>query len=158
MNSSIVVVILAILISGFAQAQTQTQVQPTVQTSEERQFYIYTVAGLGRFTGGDSRFQIGGGAEVFLFKGLSAGGDFSHITGSDGTGLNNLSANATYHFLGRATSKKFDPFVSGGYSRFFASGAAGNAFNFGGGMNYWLSDRLGRRLTSVITRSEVGEG
>jgi hypothetical protein len=70
MNSSIVVVILAILISGFAQAQTQTQVQPTVQTSEERQFYIYTVAGLGRFTGGDSRFQIGGGPRFFYLRGF----------------------------------------------------------------------------------------
>jgi hypothetical protein len=147
MNRSIVVVMLAILFSGLAQAQTDAQVQPPPQTGEERQFHIYALAGLARATGGDSRFQMGGGAEYFVYKGLSAGGEYSRIKGSDGVGgSNNISLNGTYHFLGREKSKKFDPFAAGGYSRFFASGGGVNAVNLGGGMNYWLSEGLGLRF------------
>jgi hypothetical protein len=147
MNRSIVVVMLAILISGLAQAQTETQVQPQPQTGEERQFHIYVVAGLARATGGDSRFEMGGGAEYFVYKGLSASGEYARIKGSDTTGgSNNISLNGTYHFLGRGKSQKFDPFATGGYSRFFASGVGANAMNLGGGMNYWLSEGLGLRF------------
>src|SRR5919108_5877023 len=146
MNRLVVVVMLAILVSGLAQAQTETQVQPQPQTGEERQFLIYAVAGLARPSGGDSRFQMGGGAEYFVYKGLSAGGEYSRIKGSDTTGgSNNISLNGTYHFLGRDKSQKFDPFATGGYSRFFASGVGANAMNLGVGINSWLSDGFGLR-------------
>jgi hypothetical protein len=137
MNRSIIVIVLAILISGIAQAQTSAP-----QIEEERQFHIYAVAGLARPSGGGSNFQVGGGVEIFLLEGLSAGGEFSRII-ADGGGVNNLSANGTYHLMGQSRSKKFDPYVTGGYSRFFGSDGGTNALNFGGGVNYWLSEGLG---------------
>jgi WD40 repeat protein len=66
MSRSVVVVILAMLISGLAQAQTQNQVQPPTQTGEDRQFHIYGIAELGRLSGGDSRFQMGGGDRIVM--------------------------------------------------------------------------------------------
>jgi len=40
---------------------------------------------------------------------------------------------------------KADRFVTGGYTLMFRSGHL-NLFNFGGGLNYWLSCRLGARI------------
>ena len=142
MNRSIVVV-LVILLACITQAQAQTQ----TQTSEERPFQVFVLGGLGHTNGGGNRFQIGGGAEAFVFKGVAAGGEFSRILGSQGAGgLNSLSANGSFHFLTRGKFNRFDPFATGGYTRFFSSGTGVNAVNFGGGMNYWLSEGFGLRM------------
>jgi hypothetical protein len=37
------------------------------------------------------------------------------------------------------------PFITGGYSLLFGSGAA-HGLNFGGGVNWWMRDRLALRL------------
>jgi hypothetical protein len=148
MSKTAFAAVLAILISGLAQAQTQTQVQtrvlPLTQTSEERPFHVYALAGLGHSSGGSNQFQIGGGADAFVFNGVSIGGEFSHATGQ--AGFNLFSANGNFHFLTRDKFGRFDPFAGGGYSRFFASGVGANAANFGGGLNYWLSDGFGLRF------------
>jgi hypothetical protein len=145
MNKSTFVAVLAILISGIVQAQTktQTQYQPETQTSEERPFHVYALAGLGR-SSGSNLFQLGGGADALVVKGVSVGGEYSRATGQ--IGFNILSANGNFHFLNRGKLGRFDPFAGGGYSRFFASGGGANAANFGGGLNYWLSDGFGLRF------------
>jgi hypothetical protein len=59
-----------------------------------------------------------------------------------GGGLGLLSANGSYHF---ARQRKVSPFLTGGYSSVFGHGQR-NLVNFGGGMNYWLRERIGLRL------------
>jgi hypothetical protein len=60
MGKSTFVAVLAMLISGLAQAQTQTQTQyqPWTQTSEDRPFQIYALAGLGHSSGGPISFRL----------------------------------------------------------------------------------------------------
>jgi hypothetical protein len=137
MNKLPFVFALVILVSGLAQAQS---------TSEEQTVQVYGVAGLARPSGGPNQFQVGGGAEVFVAKGLSAGGEFSYVKASEGADTKLFSANGSYHFLGRAKGIKFDPFATGGFTRFFASGEGANALNFGGGFNYFLSEGFGLKV------------
>jgi hypothetical protein len=93
--------------------------------------------------GGDyvSRIGVGFGAEI----GYTA----PWRQFRDGIGIG--SVNGSYQF-GRAG--KVVPFVTGGYSLLFRS-ATENAFNFGGGVNWWFADRLGLKLE---LRDHVGTG
>jgi hypothetical protein len=91
--------------------------------------------------------QIGGGGELAIVKGVSAGVELSALGPTDGfaddvQGV--ASFNGYYHFVHDKTAR-FDPFVTAGYSLFFRRGTE-NLFNFGGGMNYWLTQHLGLRL------------
>jgi Outer membrane protein beta-barrel domain len=144
MGKSIFITVLMIAISGLSQAQGRTRVQP--QSDEERKLQVYALAGLADFSTGGNGFQIGGGVDAFVFKGFSVGGELSHI--SSGANQFLLSANGSYHFLNGSKANKFDPFATFGYSRLMNSGAIApdaNAVNFGGGVNYWLSDKFGLR-------------
>jgi hypothetical protein len=89
----------------------------------------------------------GGGGEGFLYKGLSLGADVAYIFPKDepATGIGMFSVNPGYHFYQLTASRKVVPFVTGGYSLGFRNGV-GNFFNYGGGVTYWFSERLGLRL------------
>jgi hypothetical protein len=67
---------------------------------------------------------------------------------SAGVGL--FSIGPTYQFLRRSGKSKLVPFVDGGYTLGFASGATpgntNNLINFGAGLNYWFHKRVGLRL------------
>jgi hypothetical protein len=154
MSKSIFIAVLVIVISGLAQAQGRTRVQP--QSDEERKLQGYVLAGLGDFSTGSNGFQIGGGVDAIVFKGFSVGGELSHIAAGSNQLL--LSANGSYHFLNGSKANKFDPFATFGYSRFLRSstvGADANAVNFGGGVNYWLSNKFGLRADF---RDHIGTG
>ncbi|HKX26929.1 MAG TPA: hypothetical protein VJ302_04470 [Blastocatellia bacterium] len=147
MGKSICVAVLMVLVSGLAQAQVR---RAQVSADEDRQFQLYVLAGLGHTTGAlnSNRFQIGGGADVLVYKGISLGGEYSRATAA-GTAVNGFdifSANGSYHFLNGAGSGRIDPFATGGYSRFSRAVVDSNAVNFGGGVNVWLSDKLGVRF------------
>ena len=91
--------------------------------------------------------QFGAGGEVILAKGIGLGAEVCAVGMrqyfSDSV-LGVFSPNGYYHFV-HGKDLKFDPFVTGGYTLMFRSGHA-NLFNFGGGLNYWFSNRLGVRL------------
>jgi hypothetical protein len=91
--------------------------------------------------------HIGGGGEGLLYKGLGVGGELGYWgpTKSFGDGVGLLSVNGSYHVLPRNSDRKVVPFVTAGYSLAFRSATA-NLFNFGGGINYWISKRVGLRL------------
>ena len=57
--------------------------------------------------------------------------------------LSLVSANLSYHFGGRRSEKKAVPFVAGGLS--IGNGRSGDG-NFGGGIQYWLHERVALRL------------
>ena len=117
------------------------------QTSKERKGWGYVFAGGGTVSdGGTSEplVNVGGGGEGIIGKGFGVGGEMGYFTvldrGSNGLGL--ASANVSYHFN---RSQKLVPFITGGGSVAFRSGAIGGG-NIGGGLHYWLSNNLGLRF------------
>jgi hypothetical protein len=90
-----------------------------------------------------STLHFGGGGAATWSSGLGFNAEIGYVSAlesiEEGTGL--LSAGALYQFR-RASRTR--PFVTGGYSLFFAnSDGHAHAFHFGGGVDHWLSDRVG---------------
>jgi hypothetical protein len=135
----ILVVMMVVLISAAANAQTG-----------DRRGWGYGFGGVGAAADGGATplLNFGGGGEALLGKGFAMGGEIGYMApmedGSRGLGL--LSANTSYHFGGRNKSKELVPFVTGGYALGFREGVAANGGNFGGGFQYWASDRVGLRV------------
>jgi len=110
--------------------------------------YVYAASGFA--TAGSEAsggMQFGGGGEGRIYKGLGAGADIGYLFAprsfKDGIGL--LSANGSYHFETSSSPRTVVPFVTGGYSLAFRSETA-NLYNFGGGIDYWFSQKTGVRL------------
>lgn len=120
------------------------------QKKEEKapgQGYLFAAPSAGISSGGTTGFfHFGGGGEVNLYKGLGIGAEIGYLSSyreiEEGVGV--FSLNGLYSFK-KDRRDKAVPFVSGGYSMFFREGHM-NAVNFGGGLNYWFSDKTGLRL------------
>ncbi len=89
--------------------------------------------------------HAGAGGELKVWKRLGAGAEVGALgpTADFSLALGVGSVNGYYHLL--ASDRKFDPFVTGGYSVFFRSGHM-NLGNFGGGANYWFAKHFGLRV------------
>ena len=116
------------------------------QTSDERKGWGYLFGGVGGRSGAGSDvvINVGGGGEGILGKGFGVGGEVGYLTNTrdTGSGVGLASVNLSYHFN---RAQKLVPFVSGGGSVAFRSGATGGG-NIGGGVHYWMSDNVGLRL------------
>jgi len=90
--------------------------------------------------------QFGGGGEKILWKGIGLGAELGAWgpTQNFSYALGVFSPNVSYHFIHDRT-RKFDPYVTGGYTLFFR-GATENLFNFGVGANYWFSHAVGMKF------------
>jgi hypothetical protein len=89
------------------------------------------------------------GGEWVIGKGFGVGGELGAVAAH---GFAMFSANGYYHLAAASHQRKFDPFVTGGYtlglrfqSLIFGGPANENLFNAGGGINFWLWRRLGLR-------------
>jgi hypothetical protein len=91
--------------------------------------------------------HTGGGGEGVFWRGISAGGDISAAYPfqclSCVIGVGNI--NGGFHYNAGRVDKKWEPFVTAGYSLFFRGGTA-NGFNYGGGVVYWFKPHVGLRL------------
>lgn len=108
--------------------------------------YAYVAPG-GISSGGETlrTYEVGGGVERLLDRGVGAGAELAGIVpgvgrARDAVGVASL--NGFYHFL---KDSRLDPFATAGYSLIFRDFTA-NAFNYGGGLDYWFRDDLGLRL------------
>jgi hypothetical protein len=107
-------------------------------------YYGYFTAGACQH--GYGIFGGGGGAEGFLWKGISVGVDASYQQFTDGWGFGLITPQFGYHFINRSKPVKWDPFVTiGGGVAIPGAGATGTG-NFGGGVTYWFKPRWGLRL------------
>jgi len=108
--------------------------------------------------------HVGGGGEGFFNRYIGAGAELGYLTPirswSDGVGT--LSPNVVARLRAKDSANKVEPFITGGYTLFFRSGAA-SGFNFGGGVNYWMKNHIGLRFevrdnvwTSYATIHYVG--
>jgi len=129
----VAILLMLIQLTGFA------------QSSNERRGWGYVFGGAGPSAGDFSKtyFQFGAGGEALVNKGLGVGAEIGYLAPfNSGSGIGLFSGNTSYHF---SRSSKLVPFVTGGYSAAFRSGAI-HGGNFGGGVHYWMTDHLGLRL------------
>jgi hypothetical protein len=116
------------------------------QGSTERKAWGYGFGGAGASSGDFSTgfFQFGAGGEGLVHKGFGLGAEIGYLAPfrASGDGLGLFSADASYHFN---RTSKLVPFVTGGYSAAFRSGAS-HGGNFGAGVHYWMKDRVGLRF------------
>jgi hypothetical protein len=132
-------VLIAVFVLGLFPASGMAQ-------SDAPRGWGYGFGAIGGTSGdfGRTMAQFGAGGEGLFFKGLGAGAEVSYVTRTDGgNAFGLLSTNLTYHFVKPGSSQKLVPFVTGGPSLTFRGAAGGN---FGGGVQYWMKDRLGLRL------------
>jgi hypothetical protein len=120
---------------------TEAQEKPR---SEAGQGYVF--AGFGAVNSEASTLHFGGGAEANLFKGLGLGVEVGYLGPWQclGEGIGVFSVDGQYTF-DTDHPHKVRPFLTGGYTLAFRYGHA-NAINFGGGVHYWFSRRVGLRL------------
>lgn len=112
------------------------------------QGYVFAAPGGVSFAGNTAAtFHAGIGGEGLVYKGLGLGGEIGYLfpTRQPGEGIGIASVNGSYHFTNEDRSRKVVPFVTAGYSRAFGQGGA-NLINYGGGVNWWMRERLGLRL------------
>ena len=95
---------------------------------------------------GTSAMHFGGGGEFDLYKGIGFAIDVGYMapTGELGSGIGILSPNGRYAFR-RSADSKLVPYVTAGYSLLFRTDTL-NAYNFGGGIDYWFANRYGLKV------------
>ncbi len=106
----------------------------------------YVFVGTGAANTEEGLLHFGGGGELNLYKGFGMGVELGYLSPmqSLGDGIGVFSLNAQYTF-NQDSANRVKPFLTGGYSLAFRSGTM-SALNFGGGVHYWFSDRIGLRL------------
>jgi hypothetical protein len=123
-------------------------VQLTSVAPARAQALGYGIAGPAGFSGffgsSASGFHAAGGAEM-LAGGLVGGAAEFGVLGNASSLLSVLSLNGVVHFT-HATTSRSSPFVTGGYSRFSSGDGSFKAWNFGGGVDFWMKQRAGLRV------------
>ncbi len=114
------------------------------------QGYLFGAIGKSAYTSRTAQVGAGIGFERLFGPGIGAGLDFQGY-GVDGRnesyGGIRFTANGSYHF--RDFALKLVPFATGGYTGDVACGSgcgSRSGFNFGGGVNYWITPNRGLRL------------
>ena len=123
----------------------------SAQSSGERRGWGYGFLALGGTAGDGSAFTFhyGGGGERLVYRGVGLGAELGNVTpiGEFGNNLGIFSANTSYNFGARDSSRKTIPFVTGGYSlKFRDDEDSGGGVNVGAGVQYWATNRVGLRL------------
>jgi len=108
----------------------------------------YATFGVGRCQHGYANYSFGGGADGFLWRGLTLGGDIGVYQFADDSGrpFGIGTLNVGYHFVDRRAPGKWEPFVAVGLLGVgFTGHGAGAAGFIGGGVNYWFKRHIGLR-------------
>ena len=123
------------------------------------QGYLFFAPGIGNIgpqSGNQLDIHVGGGGEGFIEKGFGVGAELGLVSAKNAgiyypsqTWFNQAiglgSANLSYHFVPSTIDRKFEPFVTGGYSLFFRHGTS-SGMNIGGGVNVWMNENVALRL------------
>lgn len=114
MKKIILAALLVMLAPGLSLAQ-----QPDQRASAESQGQRYWAEGyafFGRRSGTPGTNIGGAGGDVFIFKGLAAGGEVDTTIGNPDVKITISSADASYHFLCCRVNRRVEPFAGGGFS------------------------------------------
>ncbi len=94
---------------------------------------------------GEGLVQVGAGLERIFGRGITAGVEFGWTGNSDPyRRYTHVSLDGGYHVPTK--NRRFDPFVSGGFTMLVDWDGAVGMFNVGGGVTYWTRPRLGLRV------------
>jgi len=110
-------------------------VSATAQAPDSRwNAYAFLAPGTSTNVGsGRATIHIGGGAEGFIYQGLSLGAEIGPVIGWSAPGRTLFpyfyndcvhwlgSPNIAYHFLSNTADRTLDPFLTGGYTLFFGT-------------------------------------
>lgn len=124
---------------------------PAILRAAEGEPFRYKGSGYGFFTAGACQHSYalvgaGGGAEGFIWRGLTVGAEGGYQSFTDGGGWGALYFPVGYHAVDRNKHAKWDPFVSFAVGLFYGGGgSASAAAHFGGGGTYWFRKRVGVR-------------
>jgi hypothetical protein len=135
-----------LFLSTWAQAQSTTGASP-IDNAPVHHGQGYLFIGPGMYIGfvdSIAILHVGGGGEALVYEGLGLGAEAGAIGALQESrgGLGLFSVNGSYHL---SRQRKISPFLTGGYSSVSGNGQR-NLVNFGGGVNYWLRERMGLRL------------
>jgi hypothetical protein len=137
---------LVLFLSSAAHSQASSGTTSSEKSLLHRaQGYLFVAPGAYNGYGGTTAtLHIGGGGEAMVYQGLGVGAEVGAISAlqDSGGGLGLFSANGSYHF---SRQNKISPFLTGGYSFVFGNGSR-NLANFGGGINYWIREKIGLRI------------
>jgi len=133
---------IAILAACAAPVSAQDSAQPVKRYNGN----VYGYFTAGACNHGYGIFGGGGGAEGFVWKGISVGVDANYQQFTDGWGFGSLTPNFGYHFINRDKAVRWDPFVTIGAGPVFGSGGTSGTANLGGGATYWFKPRVGIRF------------
>jgi hypothetical protein len=86
---------------------------------------------------------LAAGGELVLGQTVGVGGEAGAVLSHSSFGY--LSLDGSVHILRNAAKGRFDPFITGGYTRAFAIFAGANGGNACAGFNYWFTHRFGIR-------------
>jgi hypothetical protein len=95
-------------------------VGPPAFGQTKNQYPLEGYAFFGRRTSTPGTNAVGGGLDVFIYKGLAAGADVSATVGNPDNSITIGSVNGSYHFQCCRADRKIEPFAGAGYS--FLSG------------------------------------
>lgn len=140
--------ITTIAVLGFYGLLAHPSMMAQDNPSPERRGWGYGFFSLGGESnrgGTTDMLHLGAGGEGLVYKGVGVGVELGYLTPLRAfrSGFGVLSTNGSYHFV--RPQSKWAPFVTGGYSLGFREDTV-NLVNFGGGVNYWMRDRVGLRL------------
>jgi hypothetical protein len=128
------------------------------QTENSYRYYCEGYVFFGRRMGTPDTSVAGLGGDVFLYKGLVAGGDFGTTVGNPDNRITIGSAGASYHFLRSRTGLKVEPFLGAGFSYLAGnvnahgviypgdSGQDRTGHNFSQGLIAWPTKHVGVRF------------
>lgn len=119
----------------------------SAQTENTRHAQFYLCYAPAATTVDGSRAKQGGfGMDYIVHKGLGFGAEVGGISSSKTFAeFSLMSLNGSYHFIPRNIYRRWDPFVTGGYTVAVQEGSA-SMINFGGGTNYWLRRHVALRV------------
>jgi hypothetical protein len=134
MSKLMAVVLLVVILPSVVAAQ-----------NKEHRGQGYVFVGPTVFIGEGTALHFGGGGEGLVYKGLGVGGEIGYLGVIEdlGRGVGVFSLNGSYNFR---RSKKISPFITSGPSLALGNDSAGFVMNLGGGLHWWIKDRIGLRF------------
>ena len=120
--------------------------------------YAYANAAGGACNHGYTIVGGGGGGEFFPFRRLGIGGDLGFYQFIDDVSFGLYSFNAALHFGDQEEKARLDPYLSVSPGFYTSEDGGSAALGFGGGFNYWFSDRIGLHTDLRLAALGTEEG
>jgi hypothetical protein len=119
--------------------------------------------GFGFFAGGSCNhgYSIlggGGGGEAFPHPRLGIGGEGGYYQFSDDVTFGLYDFRVSFHFGESSPTARVDPFLSVSPGMYTSEDQGGFALGFGGGANFWFTDRVGFHADLLLAALGTEEG